>query len=450
MDVLTIKEQEQREKVIFVDFEKRTDDKRMDRCVESVFKIIKAELPKGEKENKELLRYLLINLVSVYYIHPDLSLGVPFKKDKHPSKASCKQGDYKKTYVSINKLMSLREALRASHLIHYEEGYKAKFAVEVITGIQDKISEIKPTKFLLDLFTHHKLIDSSECNIKIYRANHHNIILKKEDTNGGNIQVALRAGKDYSRKDITKTDKFITSYNNLLSKHTVELELPLEAQEMIDDKVVEGDLYLASRLPDYSRDKYTRIFNRKSYTKNGRYYRHWVQNTPKEWRKYILIDGKETVELDFKGCSINILYAGTTGELCKSDPYENSLGIDRGTSKKILQIILNCGSRVQASKAIKSGCKLPESLSVGKAIDYYIDKHHAIREHLLKDRGLDITYTESLITTAVLSVFIEKGIPIYNIHDSYIVGTQYKELLRETMEEASKEILGVSLQVSLS
>jgi hypothetical protein len=82
----------------------------------------------------------------------------------------------------------------------------------------------------------------------------------------------------------------------------------------------------------------TRIFSRGSYDKGGRYYSAF-QQWPSLRRQQLMIDGKETVEVDYKSLHPSLLYQ-RIGASMPDDPYTLE-GFDRGTVKRAFSILIN-------------------------------------------------------------------------------------------------------------
>lgn len=52
-------------------------------------------------------------------------------------------------------------------------------------------------------------------------------------------------------------------------------------------------------------------------------------------------------------------------------------------------------------------------------------------------------HTDSQITDIIIQRFTQRGIPMLTVHDSYIVPFGYDYLLKQTMEEAFKQVTGI-------
>ena len=70
-----------------------------------------------------------------------------------------------------------------------------------------------------------------------------------------------------------------------------------------------------------------RIYARGQTNKGGRFYRGWWQHVPSDTRRHILIDGNKTIEIDYSGMSMRLLYA-SEGVVLVLDTDVYNLGYD--------------------------------------------------------------------------------------------------------------------------
>ena len=82
-----------------------------------------------------------------------------------------------------------------------------------------------------------------------------------------------------------------------------------------------------TKLPiDLSKRFLYRIFTQGSFKKGGRFYRGWWQNVPSEYRPFITIDGKATIERDYSQLNPNMIYTVYNKELGSEDAYSRVAG----------------------------------------------------------------------------------------------------------------------------
>jgi hypothetical protein len=86
----------------------------------------------------------------------------------------------------------------------------------------------------------------------------------------------------------------------------------------------------------------------------------------------------------------------------------------------------------------------------GQRIAQVITKHHAHIAHLFgKDKGLHYMWQDSEILMAVLTRLMHKDIPALPMHDGIMVQASAKDVAVRVMKEATLDLLGVALPVSL-
>lgn len=211
------------------------------------------------------------------------------------------------------------------------------------------------------------------------------------------------------------------------------------------------------------------------FQQNGRLYtsRSGYQSLSEEERKDIMINHKETVELDFSGMAIKLLYATAKNQQYEADPYEKCLqalqthprangALQTKTkqlriiAKKCLLAMLNADSSVSAVSAGNNGLRkeknrhLKEALDECKLVGENISRritikmlhrllklsHKDIAEYFYTEIGLKLMHLDSKIALDVLRHFTDQGIPCLAIHDSFIVQKEYEAELRTVMDNA--------------
>lgn len=223
------------------------------------------------------------------------------------------------------------------------------------------------------------------------------------------------------------------------------------------------------------------IFSNQELTLGGRLYTatsYGTQNYSKLDRKNILIDGNETVELDFASLHINMLRS-MEGLRPVEDAYTMVLdripGLNseysrelRDFLKGLLQSMLNVSVPY---KAVRSGnfttnyqpllelfkqdpdhvitdndrivrkILMEVNLSVKELVSLFEETHCEIKKHFYTGKGLELQNYDSKIALKLLDYFTDKRIIILPIHDSFIVEREASALLKEKMNEAYKEVM---------
>lgn len=180
-----------------------------------------------------------------------------------------------------------------------------------------------------------------------------------------------------------------------------------------------------------------RIFNRGSFDKGGRFYGGWWQNCPKKWRARIFIDNVPSVEIDFSGFHIVLLYdreGVAYRKEDKTDPYEveqlpflNSAEHARECAKALILVALNAKDEARAFGAFRDKCdtgrieKTFTNEQLSELLTALKKKHAPIEHYLASDAGIDLMNLDAQIAEHVIKEHTEKEIPVLTLHDSFIV-----------------------------
>lgn len=184
-----------------------------------------------------------------------------------------------------------------------------------------------------------------------------------------------------------------------------------------------------------------RIFGRDD-SENGRFHAQYQQLSETK-RERIKINGEETVERDFSQMHISLLYR-KNGFIEPKDLYEQIYPKDRSIGKMIVCICMYAGSIAKAKAAIQYHLKLSE-FEVHKAI-------LKVKEFplLMSTHALRILRLESEISLKIMSELISKGIPVLNIHDSFIVALKHKDELDSLMQKYLKPGIVIDISSNLN
>ena len=193
-----------------------------------------------------------------------------------------------------------------------------------------------------------------------------------------------------------------------------------------------------------------RVFNR-YMDMGGRFFGGLHIEFPKEVRRCIYINGSPTVELDYRGHHIRMLYHSYVGIPYQDDPYApvSNTPAERNIFKRVLLVAINCPRDKDLIRAISG--KLADD---GYASDYR--KHDFIRDcldritaahpdiavYLGSGKGIELQYLEGKIADEIITRLMAKGVPCLPVHDSFIVPVDFKDLLLEEMVYAYKRVVG--------
>lgn len=165
-------------------------------------------------------------------------------------------------------------------------------------------------------------------------------------------------------------------------------------------------------------------------------------------RQDILLNGEKTVELDYKGLHINMLYAWKRMEPYAGDPYDLP-DWPRELVKKCILIAINC--KTKGHQAVLQAVKREPNLAphyakllrggYEKLKADFAAKHPAIASHLHADAGITLQFQDSQIAIRVIEQMMrlhEHGIapepiPVLCVHDSFIAPARWENELEMCM-----------------
>jgi len=238
----------------------------------------------------------------------------------------------------------------------------------------------------------------------------------------------------YSDTGITRQyQSNLKKINKLMLASDIDLSLQESEQEEFIAKLDEWadkDDYRSCYL-DKSQILLRRVFNNGDWRQGGRFYGAWWHNIPKDYRKRITINGKETIELDYSSMHPTMLYA-RAGEMLGFDPYVLVCGIDREWGKVGFNALLNV-SEDKWPKAPKGFKEVSRKVDISwqEFLRFIIKQHYKVEKHFRVGYGLTLQYLDSQIAEEVMLYFTNKGIVCLPIHDSFIVERGYKAELEE-------------------
>lgn len=201
----------------------------------------------------------------------------------------------------------------------------------------------------------------------------------------------------------------------------------------------------------------SRIFNR-TFKRGGRFYRGVESGMPTELRKYIHINGKPTVELDYTATHYMMLY-NLSGAQLRKDPYivEKNLSKNmRSVYKSLGLICLNAKNLESAKKALcrhLSQAKNRELLEDNTKekrmtlIKNFARYNKTVQSQFFKQKCHLLTNYDSKIAHDVLMHFTHKGILVLCIHDSFIIQKRYEKELLKMMKKFYKDRFGFNPKV---
>jgi hypothetical protein len=172
--------------------------------------------------------------------------------------------------------------------------------------------------------------------------------------------------------------------------------------------------------------------------RGGRYYGPCYQRSNAQLRKYLKIDGEETVEIDYSAMHLRMLYH-FVGIEYKDDPFKLDNREYRKFIKTVGYIALNADSRKAAMFAVKASfAKMGVTITLiaaGMMLDKFCERHKPISKYFFNSVWANLHYYESTIVSNILEELLDQDIVALPIHDSLIVQKRHESLLRKLMIE---------------
>ncbi|MDC1382390.1 hypothetical protein N8500_02785 [Candidatus Puniceispirillum sp.] len=189
---------------------------------------------------------------------------------------------------------------------------------------------------------------------------------------------------------------------------------------------------------DLTRRKLVRIFSEGRFDKGGRFYRGWWENVPREYRKYITIDGKRTNEYDYSQLNPHMVYILRSKELGSEDAYGR---VFDGEHRDLVKEAFN--AMIQAKTPL---LKEPKDIDLSE-VDFdwpflrqaILDSHKPIQDMFFNGHGNYLHYIDSVMAEDIMLKFVKTDfVPVLPVHDSFIIHHGHGELseLEEDMRRA--------------
>lgn len=246
----------------------------------------------------------------------------------------------------------------------------------------------------------------------------------------------------------------LETFNGFLDQQDIALALSFAEQARVADRLnYKRDLDLPQyQALDMSRRHLFRQFNNGTFSDGGRLYGGWWISIPKDLRPRLTINGQPTVELDYSGCAIRMLYH-LRGLECPDDPYrldaivalEARKGYRDGHFREAIKALTQ--ARINGTdRDSDMMCDLPDGLTFAphltrEQVTRMIEaKHEAIADDFGSGAGIRLQRLDSDLVLSIITGLMEEGIVALPVHDSLIVAAIHKDRLFQEMNDRYKDI----------
>lgn len=374
-------------------------------------------------DKNRLKNHLKVFLTELFVAHKqDTKLFISFSRNKNTYRASKR---FDKVYLRYKYVIQVADFLIDNGYVEYHKGINfSHYARE---------SRIRASQKLLRLFRKYR----GEGGVVLRR--NPPIILR--DMNKKDIDF------DIDNLEVKTIIRNVNKINKYLDRHQISTDTPWD--EFAD--------FMETCPENEQTRKYVRIFNNSDFKQGGRFYFHWTQMIKSELRKYIIIDGKSTVELDYSCLHLSMLYG-----LEKLIPPAGDLyalpGINscfRPVIKKAVNIAINAKNETSAMQAIrdennqfieKTGLIPPSPKIILEALK---ETHSPIKKYLCTGYGVRLQFLDSSIAEQIMVSLAEDDICCLCIHDSFIVAKEYQDRLYKLMVNQFTNLFGFNPRISI-
>lgn len=403
---------------------------------------------------KTALSVILVNLIRSCALHPSRGVRIDLSNDGY------RQGPFNPNQLGIRAVSKVVRFLSQSNppLVQKRGGNFDKkrgrgYATEIWASEPLKEILINSIREITNVKTndiYHQPITRNTFQFDHYIELYDLISSEKPVT-----IIRLRKGSskcDRSFIDFVKNEETqsmsdrLDSYNSFISSDT-SLNLFLTDKEIIalqNRNCLDYDEFgepkpESSSIDLVSAKRLYRVFNNGTFDHGGRFYGGWWQNVPREYRRFITINGKPTVEVDYSNMQLAMLYA-RMGYQLEGDAYAIG-GIDpqhRDLIKQETLKLINAKGHMEAPR--KSS--LPSGWTWKELQDAISEKHKPVAEYFGSGEGIRLQRLDSDIAEDVIMRMMDKGVPVLPIHDSFIVAEGYADDLSEIMLDAYQQRMG--------
>jgi hypothetical protein len=256
-------------------------------------------------------------------------------------------------------------------------------------------------------------------------------------------------------RDVERSGKVLVKYNNMLQNTYIDIDDEFLTSADLDAMTKWENQKFVEYSIDLSKKRVYRVFSNNDWKQNGRIYGAWWHACPKQLRKYIVINGEPTVELDYSSIHILLLYAHLGNNFLDEgcDAYTVEGHDFRKAMKAVLMSSINAQENDKSdgeTRAIKAAWKTivkkcnKERVRKGvnsheqlyTMLEALKERHKPIAVFLSKGKGLELMRQDSDIAIELIKQHMAVNVPILTLHDSFIVPISFMQFTVDLMCQA--------------
>ena len=195
--------------------------------------------------------------------------------------------------------------------------------------------------------------------------------------------------------------------------------------------------------------KLHRVFNSTDWCEGGRFYGGWWQNVPREYRRFIAIDGKDTHEYDYSSIHPRLLYvkSGHSWPI-DQDPYTAPHGPALRDAVKAAFLIMLNGKRHIQERQVPQFDSTTAGMTWKQFVSGIVEAHAPISKFLGTGIGVQLQREDADIAEAVMLKFAQKQYACLPVHDSFIALASLGDELKDDMKQIVWDMKGIDIAVT--
>ena len=374
------------------------------------------------KRLRSALRSIVLDLFVAWKTNPELEIGIPLSSGAYNNNSR-----YRAVFLRYDSMKTAYQALRE---LGYLEEVRPGFH-DPRTGI-GRTTRAKATDKLISVLTEQSDLSISKIGYRTGPETTEVIVLRDENKNAIPYEdtpetIAMRT--DLARINALLENTWIDLY--LSNAEFSQMQAVMRSRAERD-----GESYAGL---DLSRRQMVRIFNNGSWEQGGRFYGPWWQSIPSSYRKYITIGGKPTVEVDYSGMHVALLYA-QKGVPLEGDAYDIGLPyIPRNLIKLTFNKLLNASGRIRVDRNYS---EQEYRLSWSDLLERIRARHSQISDYIGTGYGIRLQAVDARIANQIMLRFLDMDYACLPVHDSFIVHNDLKDELEHIMVQEFAKVAG--------
>lgn len=378
----------------------------------------------------DAVRCIVLDLYVAWCADPSSEVGVSLRKESF-----AKGGRLDALYFTYD---TFRPALEGLLALGYVERPHRGFN-DRRTGISF-VTRIKATPKLVELMVGSGKLSQSKVQYRANRQACDDIVLRDKDGN----EVAYRDSFEIAQM---RTD--LRKINEHLSSRWIDLCISDTEMAALNAKMTDDYRQERREAPyvDLNEKHLRRIFNNSDWGQGGRFYGGWWQYVPRGYRKFITIDDKPTVEVDFRGMHPAFMYAEASAKPEYEDAYDVGFpNVPRELVKRAFNALVNAKQR---PRRLEEYNEEQYGVTWDALLEAIANKHRPIAHLFSTAIGVRLQFKDAQIANQVMLRFLSMNYACLPVHDSFIVHHGLADELIEIMHDEFREAVGAEIGTKL-